>query len=286
MDRQSHLLRALACAIAIAVPVIAIGSQSHGLLRGSTVYAGTMPPDQGTPTTSGGTSDNSPPTQAAATSAPTSAAATPAASGTLLAQDNFSSSTGGLFRNSSTVPDTWTVGYTNGEYQITSTKPVTSTSFTAFATGTYADVVVSAKAHLTSNGDGTDWYGVGCRFRNTPSGLSGYYLFFPPTGNTYHLYRSDPGSPAYDFSGPLQSVNGVADKGATHQLQISCSGSTISASIDGNQVASVQDSTYQTGQAVLKAGIATFSNALSGQTVGSFPGVVDARFSSFTPTQP
>jgi hypothetical protein len=146
--------------------------------------------------------------------------------------------------------------------------------------------VVSAQARIGSDGDATDWVGVGCRYRNTSDGLLGYSLFYSPANNMYHLYRNDPGGPPVDFTGIGQALGALPDKAATHQLRITCSGGTISASVDGNQLTSAQDGTYKSGQATLRAGISSFTSYQTGQVIESYPGIVDARFSNFAIAQP
>jgi hypothetical protein len=141
-------------------------------------------------------------------------------------------------------PDTWSVGYVVGEYQILSLKPVSAITYAATATGNYGDVTVSASAHLTPTSSDTNWYGVGCRLRRASAGYSGCSLRLNPSNDQYHLEHLDAGS-VFDFTGLGQTLSSPADKTGTHQFQLTCSGSSISGWIDGTQIASVQDSTYQ-----------------------------------------
>jgi hypothetical protein len=57
---------------------------------------------------------------------------------------------------------------------------------------------------------------------------------------------------------PAEHLN----QSGTDHLQITCSGAAISASVDGQQTASIQDSTYPVGLAFLRVGISRFTGAL------------------------
>ena len=284
---RSHKALTVVMALALGFTLMVFGS--HNAPGGASLpiaIAGTMPPDQ-TSDNATPAPDQSTPAQAAAPTATVAAAATPAPSGTILASDNFSNPDAGLLPKAppAASADTWKVGYVGGEYQITSIKPVVAANYTALVMGTYSDVVVAADAHLTAAADSADWVGVGCRFRATPTGPNGYYLHFIPSSNAYHLYRLDAGTQV-DFTGLGQTLSITASQTGTHHLQISCSGSTITGSVDGVQIGSVQDSGYKTGTAVIRAGSASFTNAQTGVAVGSYAVIVDARFANLVLTQP
>lgn len=73
-----------------------------------------------------------------------------------------------------------------------------------------------------------------------------------------------------------------------HHLQLTCSGNTLSAGIDGRNVGSVSDGAYPDGQAMVGVGMFTrdqsFFPPLPAGSV--YPGTLDARFGNLALTQP
>lgn len=212
----------------------------------------------------------------------------PPPSGTVLASDNFSNPGVGLVATSAPQAQQamWKAGYVNGEYQIASLGGVqTETNYTAFVRGDYTDVSVAVDARLVGGDNvATDQIAeAGCRFQRTSSGLGGYRLNFASFTNQWAIQRLDAGSAPL-----LTGVQGLSTPpmaSSTHHLQITCAGNTITGSIDGQQVASVQDSTYSHGQAVL--GVGSFHRVdVNGTNLGAYAGTWDARFSNLVLTQP
>jgi len=265
-----------------------LGALVHHTGGLSVAIAGTTSPDQSTDN-SGTTPDQSGTTGAAPTAVATpAAAATPAPSGTVLASDNFSNPSGGLFGTGSNANFTW--GYVGGDYQIASTQPLVEQSHFQAAHGAFGDQIVSADVHLGPNGDVGAAYGVGCRVTggNSPAG----YIFRINTQfSTWILTRVQPGGTPAIANG---TDNAIAQSPPTsmHHLSLTCQGSTITGSIDGTQMTPVQDSTYQQGSGALFAyssGTAagqSNSSVAAGTNTGGFPTKVDVRFDNFAITQP
>jgi len=263
-----------AVVLVLSSSLLIFGQQGHlgfPSVGQSVAVAGTLPPDQsGAPAT---------PSQSAGPAAPTPASvATPAPSGTVLASDDFSNPTGGLFPTSSPSPD-WTQGYVNNEYQIATLHPVAFTTRYAFAQGTYTDVSVAVDAHLMAGSDTNSAVGVGCRYAGTGNTTTGYRAHLTPTYNNWVIERIDQGNSAY-VAGPT-NLNVPPVMTQTHHLVLTCSGTTISLSVDGKQVASAQDPTYTQGSVGIYA-------RMSSNTAGTASdlGTIDARFDKFVLTQP
>lgn len=209
---------------------------------------------------------------------------TPPPPGTVLASDKLNDAGASILAKSSSMPDQWQIGYANGEYQIATVKPALTPSDAIAIPGTYADVSVGLDAHLASGSDASTAWIVGCRSRRAISTFTGYDLYFIPSDNTYGMIRRDADT-SVSFTNP-QKLSGPPFQMGTHHLQLTCSGSTITGSIDGVQVSSVQDSTYPAGQAFLGAGLGSFIDTLQGTNFGGFQGNVDVRFSNLVLTQP
>ena len=91
---------------------------------------------------------------------------------------------------------------------------------------------------------------VGCR-----ANLAGSYeLIVDPTNGTFALQRS--GSRFMSLTGTRPS-NAIARGTATNRIELSCAGSTITASINGTQVASIQGTTHKSGSLWIGAGSTT-----------------------------
>jgi hypothetical protein len=170
----------------------------------------------------------------------------------------------------------WQGGYVQGQYQIQKVDAASSDNRVQGISVNFPDVALSMDVNLASldrdSNPGQTVY-VGCRFRIlTPRTLRGYVLQFTPALGRVALSRFDGTTTATLSSSQLAG----AASSAVHHLQVTCSGATITASIDGSQVASAQDSTYTSGYPLF--GVSVLSNSL--------PGTIDARFSNLVLTQP
>jgi hypothetical protein len=274
MTHRPLLTIMLALALASSMFLAGQRLSRDGAGRPPVAVAGTMAPDQGTDN-SGATPDQSGASNAASA---TATPAAPAASGTILDSDSFSSPAGGLFPTSSPNPD-WTQGYVNNEYQIATLHPVAFTTRYAVAQGSYGDVSVAVDAHLMAGSDTNSAVGVACRLSGSGSTTTGYRAHLTPTYNNWVVERIDPGNAPY-LAGPT-NLNVAPVLTQTHHLVLTCSGTTISLSVDGKQVASVQDPAYPQGSAAIYA-------RMSSNTAGTASdlGTIDARFDKFVLAQP
>jgi hypothetical protein len=222
----------------------------------------------------------------AATPTPTPAA-TPSP-GTVLAADDFSAPSVGLMPRSCAgdadvagVP--FQCGYVGGEYQLDVVQPTNEGLGVAEVPGAYsfaygaANSTVDVDVRLATAGPGA--VGVRCRrLVQGPSAFQSYALLIRPGSETFTLERLDPASGNTNtvvLVGP-QPSSAIHQGTASNHLQLTCNGNTISASINGTRVASIQDGTYQFGRVALVA-----ETSVSGP-----PNTVDMRFSHLVLTQP
>ena len=75
---------------------------------------------------------------------------------------------------------------------------------------------------------------------------AGSTFFVDPAAGSFRLFRRDGPVAAVDLA-PLQQSAAIRPGTAVNRLELSCAGSTISASINGVQVATAQDSAYRGG---------------------------------------
>ncbi|MFI1363962.1 RICIN domain-containing protein [Streptomyces griseochromogenes] len=137
--------------------------------------------------------------------------------------------------------------------QMTTTPPIQWTNetanqpYTTMGDVNWSDYTVSTDVLLERSGGAADLLGhVGWQKQNN-NGLNAYHLTLDTTG-TWALQKSDQ---SWNFttlskaSGKIAKVHGTD---TWHKLSLTFQGSTITAKIDGTQVASVTDTSYGAGQ--------------------------------------
>lgn len=194
------------------------------------------------------------------------------------------SSFGGL-PQTSTEPNTWRLGLNGGEYQIASVGLTLATGVFAVSGRDQPNVSVAVDGRLVLSRDLAPdaTLRVGCRYQPAGSSYNGYALSFAPSQNSWSLDRFDQGAVA-SLTG-IQYLNTAPTVADIHHLRLTCSGSTLSASVDGIQLTSVQDGAYQDGDPMLGVGTFTREGALN-PAGGAYAGTLDARFSNLVLTAP
>jgi hypothetical protein len=188
-----------------------------------------------------------------ASSTPTPSAAGPTPVLSNVVRDDFADAAVGLLPRTSLEPDGYVVEYTNGEYVMRLADPQWATRFPALAllTQTYQDTSLAADVRLV--GDPRDKYlALGCRSRATGQ----YRLTVFPAGRTMAFERWD-GGDRWTGLAPVRRVDAILPDNATNRLELSCIGSSITATINGTVVAAVQDSTYSEGLSWIALGSPT-----------------------------
>jgi hypothetical protein len=134
-------------------------------------------------------------------------------------------------------------GYVDGEYQIKVLDSSMRLIATAFIPGVQSDATVTVDAHLVGD-TSSRFVNLVCRTQNTNT--ASYYRFeVDPSRRWFRLVRLDSGTivPLVDWT-PSAAILAQT---ATNTLEMSCIGETISASINGTKVASVQGRDLSTG---------------------------------------
>lgn len=172
---------------------------------------------------------------------------TDAGIGRILFQDNFDNPAAGVFPNSSGDPRI-AFGYVDGEYMVRKVDPALSGVVFVSPSASFASSSIAVDARLV--GDSASRYIVlGCR-RQAGSQSSEYQLYVEPctgpSSTRFGLFRMDNGRSvalsAFKWSSEIRPAN------ASNHIELSCSGTTISASINGAVVVSLEDSTYGEGR--------------------------------------
>ncbi|MBI2941127.1 MAG: serine/threonine protein kinase [Chloroflexi bacterium] len=217
------------------------------------------------------------------------------APGTVLLADNFDDPSRGVLPRSSSDPGRFTAGYEGGEYALKIT-PETDSDIRVRPSGTYSDVSIAVDVRVVGNADG-QYVNVTCRDQGTGNQRRHYDLTVAPFDGIWNLSRWNG-----DRWFPLGSVwtsPAVRRGNDRNHLELTCAGTTISASINGTVVVSVQDSSSpgNTGGAV--RGLYNNSVVVSVQDSSSpggwvaigagsfsgFKGAVDVRFDNLVVTK-
>ncbi|HTE84936.1 MAG TPA: hypothetical protein VK821_09395 [Dehalococcoidia bacterium] len=184
----------------------------------------------------------------------------------MLASDNFSDPTSGLFPPISPQPDKWQVGYVNGEYQVAGID-MTADNAAITTDAVFGDARVAADARVDGDTGNTE-LGIVCRW----AGPGGYELDVYPGGGTIVVSKLR-GGQRTNLIFRDQDPN-VLSGSQTNHLELTCAGRTITARVNGVTIDSVQDTTFTRGSTGL-----SIARALN-------PGTVSVRFSNFLVTQP
>lgn len=224
----------------------------------------------------------------AATTAPRAAALTPAAPavqppqagqpvlatpaprpapkpGDIVLSDSFDNPANGVLPRS--VPaDYYSVGYSDGEYVIKQTAPSSFLPFASMPGGTYTDATLAVDARVFGDPAGRSLV-LSCR--TSGAGYYRFSLIFPD--RRFLLIRVNGQTQQTTLS---SGTNPAVRPGIEwNRMELTCQGSTISASVNGVQVASVQDSSFERGGMHI------------GAASGSATLLVEARFDNLVVTQ-
>ena len=125
-----------------------------------------------------------------------------------------------------------------GEYVIFKSDP-TRTPTVSVPGAVGDDAALAVDARLAGDTAGRSLL-VGCRASSTGA----YQLVLDPTNGTFSLFHG--GARSTELVSPRPS-NAIARGNAVNRVELSCVGSTISVTINGTQVVSLQDSTLKAG---------------------------------------
>jgi len=206
----------------------------------------------------------------------------PPPSGTILLSDPLQDS--GARTLSESSDSKFLDRFFEGAYQLAKLDPGSSGTAGMVVRGPwYVDVSVDLDARLTAVTSIQDFVEVSCRrkvvsFANGIYQLGGgYKLIFWPAQGGFDLRDADTG---VSLTG-IQHLPGQPLGDKVHHLQLTCSGSAISASVDGTSVGPVQNTAHVSGQVYLEAGV-----GITGPSGPGLPATIDARLSNLVLTQP
>lgn len=166
------------------------------------------------------------------------------APGAVLFADNFNDPSGGALPRSSAEPTRYFEGYVDGEYRMQLLDPTYELLRAIYIPGAFGDSSLAVDVRVASE-PGSQTVVLGCRVQ--PGDESQYRFFVNPETRTFRLFRRDSATGFADLA-PLQPSAAVRRGNVVNRLQLTCAGDTISASINGVEVASVQDATYSAGR--------------------------------------
>ncbi len=224
-------------------------------------------------------SPTAPPVPATATPAIATSEATPTGRGAVLLQDNFDDPSRGVISIASRDPSRVRFAYDGGEFVISLLDEVTPNRAQAGLPGWFTDTITTVDVRLAGE-PARRFIAISCR--GNEFGLGGYELIIQPDSRAFGLWR-------WDSSGngiPLESGIGVVainPDAETNHLELRCIGNTISASINGTEVARKSDATATAGTASLSVGV--LSGVPSGASEARFDNLVITGPAQGTPVE-
>ena len=183
--------------------------------------------------------------------------------------DDFEDEDDGVFTTESSDPDLVQYAYDDGEFVIETLEPDAGV-WQVQLPGPYADVVVAVDARIEGRANGR-FVKIGCRFDRTSDGFEEYSFVVDPEAQRALLYRSD--GEDIEVLADEDGFEGVNPDDETNRLELACIGETITATINGEEVAEVEDDSYAEGAVYLGAG-----------TYAGVRGTVEARFDDLAVT--
>jgi dienelactone hydrolase len=204
---------------------------------------------------------------------PTAASAA-AGPGTVLVSDPLADAQRGTLPTSSPDPGSYAVGYVAGAYDITVKRPFDQGQ--VVVPGTYGDATLAVDATLVDPAD-DQYLQLACR--SSGPGSQYRFSFSPATGEVWiNRWFTASAAPPFPFAELYDDMASAVRPGAAvNHLEVTCSGTTLEARVNGATVASVTDNTFQTGQ---------FWIAVGEIRGGTHPdNVAEARFSNLVVTQ-
>lgn len=169
--------------------------------------------------------------------------------GAVLLADDFQSPSKGVFPPGSTNPGRWAGGYDGGEYIIRTLHPSASVAGIR-ALPSFTDIAVSVDVRVEGETSGRT---VSLYCRTQPTNNGGYGLAVTPAaGGQFLLSRIDTDGQRVPLAGWRQSpvINREND---WNHLELTCAGDTLTAAINGVELARAQDGTYAQGRIAIGA---------------------------------
>jgi len=172
----------------------------------------------------------------------------PAANNNILFQDDFSNANSGWDRNDW---DSGLTDYGDGVYRMSVKVP----SYDIWANpGKSFDGNVRVEADATKvSGEDDNDYGLICRYSGAPD-TPNYYFGIISSDGFAVVGKVTAGSMEYLSSEQMQPSDAIKQGSTTNRLRIDCVGSNIALFVNGQQVATVSDASYTSGDVGFLAG--------------------------------
>lgn len=161
---------------------------------------------------------------------------------TVVLSDDFENPSTGWLPGESRSPSVTTVAYIDGEYQIERTATESNLLGKVFLPGRYDDTSLAIDARLVGD-TGTRIIQLGCRTQPGPD--SEYRMVLTPDRRTVAIRRRIGGTAVTLAERPSGAI---LQGNETNHLEMRCVGSTISALVNGVEIASAHDTTFREGQ--------------------------------------
>ncbi len=182
----------------------------------------------------------------------------------VLFQDDFANTDSGWNRVRDAAGDI--TDYDNGGYRILNNKPISHVW--ANPGLKFGDVRVDVDVNKTSGPD-DNYFGVICRYKDG----SNFYILAISSDGYYGIVKVIGGNLSLLGSNQMQPSEAIQQGNTTNHLSAVCKGNTLSLSVNGQQIASVQDKDFSSGDVGLEV---TTRQA----------GGVDVTFTQFSVTKP
>jgi hypothetical protein len=166
------------------------------------------------------------------------------------------------------------VGYVQGEYVVRRTESALAGVTEVPVPGEYADAALAVDVRVTGGAGGGSYIRLTCRGRANEE--SEYRLLVQPGSRQFRIERRDQGIPA-----PLvdwRQSNAIRAGADRNQLALGCFGARITATANGEVIATVQDGTYTSGR--MEIGVFSPSTPMEAR----FDNLYVVRREAFIPT--
>lgn len=162
----------------------------------------------------------------------------------ILFEDDFSDSDSGWDQRDD---ETCITDYADGAYRIM----VNPSQYDCWANPSrdFTDVIVEVEATKAGGPDDND-FGLVCRYQDS----SNFYFFLISSDGFYGIGKVEDGSQSLIDMEQMETTDAVRQGDATNSIQAECKGDQLTLTVNGDEVASVSDSTFSSGDVGLIAG--------------------------------
>jgi hypothetical protein len=164
--------------------------------------------------------------------------------GEVLFSEEFEDPNVTLMPEISPNPSRFVVGYSEGEYLMRRNEAALAGTTEIPVPGEYGDAAIAVEVRIVGSAAAPRYVRLTCRGR--PGEESEYRLLVQPGSRQIRIERRDRGMPV-----PLvdwRTSNAIRPNTERNLLELACVGDVISATINGEPVASARDGTYTSGR--------------------------------------